>query len=284
MGDQGRWGEISTSGLRLRTLTCGPPHSEALGRERHVPLILIPGHTSRLEALVEFAALLGRDRVVVAVEGPGSGASESPLEPPTLALYQQTLLAAIDQFAFDRVVWVGGSLGGHLGLRLAAAVPERTAAAAVWGPAGAWTARPLLGRLLARLWRLGPPAFWLSAWGQSRFWYSRDFPGRAQALRDTFSYYRDRAGRPFRQMYWGLAGDQIAVSLFDCVEAIRCPVWIGRGERDNGAGMERGVARLLELVPNSVGREFAGARHSVETEMPEDLASAIVDFLDRHEL
>ncbi len=281
------WATIETSGLRLRSFQV-TPHArthhdpeKATRRPTAATVVLIPGHTSRLEALLDFARLLATTRPVLAVEGPGCGTSDSSSQPPTLELYEDTLLGALSHFGLERVIWAGGSLGGHLALRLAAREPSRTLAVAAWGPAGAWHARPRLGRFVSGLWRGGPAAFWVSAWTQSRFWYSRDFPGRQTALHETFQYYRDRGSRRFRQMYWGLAGDQIGHSLFDLTASITCPVWIGRGELDNGAGMKAGVATLVSQLRDVESYEFPRARHSVETEMPGQLASAINTFLDR---
>jgi hypothetical protein len=52
------------------------------------------------------------------------------------------------------------------------------------------------------------------------------------------------------------------------------------GDHDNGAGMGTGVARLHELLPDHRFVVFGGARHSLEAEIPADVAATINRFLD----
>jgi pimeloyl-ACP methyl ester carboxylesterase len=123
------------------------------------------------------------------------------------------------------------------------------------------------------------PMFWLTVRGQSRFWYHPDFPGRQQALDETFDYYRRVMGPGFVAMYWGLAADQIATSLFDIAPAITQPTLLMWGDQDHGGGMGKGVARLHRLLPNNELVVFPGARHSIEAEIPDAVAAAILDYL-----
>jgi pimeloyl-ACP methyl ester carboxylesterase len=135
-----------------------------------------------------------------------------------------------------------------------------------------------LVRAVAPAWRL---LFWPTVWGQSRFWYSKDWPGRQAALDETFAYYRSIMGPGFIRMYWGIVADLLGSSLFDIAPEIRQPTILLWGDQDHGGGMGRGVARLHELLPDCELHVFPGARHSVESEIPDDLAGAILDWLAR---
>ena len=123
--------------------------------------------------------------------------------------------------------------------------------------------------------------FWPTVWVQSRYWYSDDFPRRAAALAETFAYYREVMCPGFIRMYWGMAADQVSHSLFDIAPEIKQPVLLMWGDRDNGANMGAGVARLHHLLPHNELRVFPGARHSLEAEIPTELAGVIDEFVSR---
>lgn len=248
-----------------------------VARAGALPLVILPGHTARLEGFARLAPLLAIDRSVVVIELPACGESDRPVRRYDLAFYEETIVAVLDSLGLDRVVPVGGSLGGNLVLRLAHRWPERFPALVVWAPGSAWRARPWLAALTRRI--ASRATFWPSVWIQSRFWYAKDHPGRAAALADTFAYYRRAMSAGFVRMYWGLAADQVAHSLFDLAPAITQPTLLMWGDQDHGAGMGRGVARLAELLPDVELVTFPGARHSIEDEIPEQVADAIRVFL-----
>ena len=116
-------------------------------------------------------------------------------------------------------------------------------------------------------------------WGQSRFWYEKSWPGRQDALRETFEYYREVACPGFIRMYWDVAADQLAQSHFHYAHEIRQPTLLAWGDRDHGLNMGVGVKRLSELIPNASLTVFEGARHSLANEIPEALARAANEFL-----
>ena len=263
---------IDVGGLRLRCLDTGPDAAD----DGSTTLLVIPGHTARIEGFREMVPILAERHRVVIVDLPGSGGSDKPDRPYTLRYYEDTLLAALDVLGVDRAVPVGGSLGGALVLRLGHREPDRFPQLVVWAPGGAWRARPHLADAIRRLG--GRRLFWPVVRMQSRYWYSPDFPGRQAALDDTFAYYREVMGPGFVRMYFGIAADQIAHSLFDIAPAITQPTLLLWGDQDDGAGMGKGVARLHDLLPHNQLHVFPGARHSLEAERPVELARLAADF------
>lgn len=263
---------VEVGGLRLRVLDTG-----AVADPAAPTLLVIPGHTARIEGFAEVVPVLAARHRVVLADLPGSGESDKPDRRYDLRLYEDTLVGLLDELGVGEAVPVGGSLGGNLVLRLGHRFPERFRRLVLWAPGGAWTARPALAALIDRA--CGRRLFWPSVRIQSRFWYADDFPGRQQALDDTFAYYRRVQGPGFVRMYWGMAADQIRHSLFDIAPAIAQPTLLMWGDQDHGAGMGKGVARLHELLPDSRLHVFAGRRHSLEAEAPEELAATIVDHL-----
>ena len=265
--------DVQLLGLRIRTIDEGP---------RDAPVVvLIPGHTSRIEEYDGLVPILARRHRVLVLDFPGSGYSEKPDREYTLRLYEDTVLALLDELGIERAHLAGGSLGGNLVLRLALRAPERFDRLLPWAPGSAWDASPRIAGAMRAI--SGYPLFWPIVWVQSRYWYRTDWPGREDALADTFAYYREVMGPGFLRMYFDMAADQVERSLFPLAPRIRQPVWLGWGDQDHGANMGEGVARLAELLPRSELRVFPGARHSLAAEIPDALAAALEEFLLRPE-
>ncbi|MCU1499544.1 MAG: putative hydrolase [Acidimicrobiales bacterium] len=282
----------TVDGLRLRYLdvppgpaahtaagggAVGPADGPAGGR---LPILVIPGHTARIEGYEQIVAILARGRRVLVVDLPGSGGSDKPDRRYDLTFYENVIVAFLDHLGVTRAIPLGGSLGGNLVLRLGHRFPERFPILPLWAPGGAWKAKPWLRSLIHRV--CGRRLFWPSVRIQSRFWYAADFPGRQQALDDTFAYYRNVLSAGFVRMYWGIAADQIGQSLFDIAPHITQSSLLMWGDQDHGANMGKGVARLHQLIPGNELVVFPGRRHSLEAEAPVDLATAVVAFLARH--
>lgn len=246
--------------------------------------MVIPGHTARIEGFVEMLPTLRERHRVVVIDLPGSGESDKPDRPYSLGRYCEAIVTVIDALDCQRPVPVGGSLGGNLVLRLGHRFPDQFDTLVLWAPGGAWTARPrtasVLRRLLGSSW-LGRALFWPSVAIQSRFWYDREYPGRQRALDETFAYYRRVMCPGFVRMYWDVAADQIGTSVFDVAGSLGQRTLLMWGDRDHGAGMGKGVAHLDTLLTAGELHVFPGARHSLETEIPGQLATTIVEFLDR---
>ncbi len=265
--------DMQLLGFRVRMIDEGP---------RDAPVVvLIPGHTSRIEEYDGLVPVLARRHRVLVLDFPGSGYAEKPDRDYPLRLYEDTVLELLDALRIERAHLAGGSLGGNLVLRLAVRAPGRFDRLLSWAPGSAWEASPRVARAMRAV--SGYAAFWPIVWIQSRYWYRKDWPGREEALADTFAYYREVMGPGFVRMYFDMAADQVERSLFPLAPQIHHPVWLGWGDQDHGANMGDGVARLAELLPRSELRVFPGARHSLAAEIPDELAAALEEFLLRPE-
>lgn len=267
--------DVTVHGLRLRYIDVRPA-----GGEQDAPLILIHGHGSRLEEYDALLPHLTERRRVLIPDLPGCGYSDKPHDRRyDLALYEDALLGFADAVGVgDRAHLAGGSLGGNLVLRLGHREPERFARLAAWAPAGAWDrmrALALFGTLMKQLRFM----FWPSLWVQSRFWYSKRWTGRDQALRDAWAYFREVYGPGFHRMYWEIGADQALQSHFPHAHRIEHPTYLAYGDQDKALGMDRGVQRLATLLPRALLRCFAGARHSLANEVPEALGKEVDAFL-----
>jgi 2-hydroxy-6-oxonona-2,4-dienedioate hydrolase len=271
--------DLSVAGLRVRYVDVGPVFRAEGTAQAVLPVLLIPGHTSRVEEYDGIVPALARRRRVLVLDFPGSGYAEKPDRPYSLRLYEDTVLGFLDALGIARAHLAGGSLGGNLVLRLGHREPERFERLLPWAPGSAWRANPRLARVLRRI--TSRAAFWPIVRIQSRYWYRKDWEGRAAALADTFTYYREVLCPGFVRMYFDMAADQVERSLFDLAPAIQQPVWLGWGDQDHGARMGQGVARLARMLPRCELQVFPGARHSLAAEIPDALAAALIGFLDR---
>ncbi|MGE0790827.1 MAG: alpha/beta fold hydrolase [Sandaracinaceae bacterium] len=265
--------DVTVHGMRLRYVDI-PAREE----ERDEPILLIHGHSSRLEEYEALVPLLSKHRRVLVPDLPGSGYSDKPLRKYSLRFFEDTLLGVLDTLDVSRVHLGGGSLGGNLALRLAHREPGRFHKVAAWAPAGSW--EPMrrwiwFGRFMRNLRFL----FWPSLWVQSRFWYRRDWDGREKALRDAWAYYREVYGDGFYRMYWDIGVDQVMQSLFSVAPEIRQPTWLAVGDQDKALGMFQGVRRLATLLPNATLRIYEGARHSLANEVAQSLGAEVDAFL-----
>ncbi len=265
-------------GLRVRYIDVGPTEAPA---EAAPALLLIPGHTSRIEEYDGLVPVLARRHRVVVLDYPGSGYAEKPDREYSLALYEDVSTGLLDALGIGTAYLAGGSLGGNLVLRLGHRHPDRFPLLAPWAPGSAWRPQPRIGRAMRAI--RGYPLFWPIVWIQSRYWYGPEWPGREAALADTFAYYREVMGPGFVRMYFEMAADQVERTLFDLAPQIQQPVWLGWGDQDNGANMGAGVAKLAKLLPHCELKVFPGARHSLAAEVPDALAAAIDGFLARPE-
>ncbi|MBZ0121676.1 MAG: alpha/beta hydrolase [Sandaracinaceae bacterium] len=267
--------DVTVHGLRLRYVDV-----PAQGPEEDSPILLIHGHSSRLEEYEALIPHLSRTRRVLVPDLPGSGYSEKPKDVRySLALLEDSLLGFLDALEIERAHLGGGSLGGNLVLRLGHREPGRFGKLAAWAPAGSW-AEPMHGwALFGKVMRNLRFMFWPSLWVQSRFWYSKSWPGRDKALADVWTYFREVYDEGFHRMYWEVGIDQALTTLFDRAHRIEHPTYLAVGDRDNGLDMHQNVKRLARLLPRARLRVFEGARHSLANEIPEALGTEIDAFL-----
>jgi 2-hydroxy-6-oxonona-2,4-dienedioate hydrolase len=258
-------------GLRLRYIDVRPRD------ESGPPVVLLHGLASRLEEYEDLVDRLRPNRRIVVMDLPGNGYSDKPERPYTLSFLEDAVLSLLDQLDIREADVAGGSLGGHLTLRLGHRAPGLFRKLVPWAPAGVWEPMRTFGRLVGSIGARF--LFWPVVWVQSRFWYNRAWKGRERALAEAFQHLRETHHPSFRRMYFDLAREQLLASLFPIAPSIAQPTLVLWGDQDHALGMGKGVKRLVRLLPNARLRVFAGARHSLANEVPEELAQNIDAFL-----
>lgn len=266
--------DVVVNGLRLRMIDEGPRDADVV--------LLLPGHTSRIEELEAIVPILSPRLRVIVFDFPGSGYSDRPDRRYTLAFYEETIVGLMDALGIATAHLAGGSQGGNLAIATAARYPERCKRLVPWAPGSNWPANPLVAdlgeALVAGYLVMGP-----TVKVQSTYWMSAGFPRREAILRDTFAYYEEAMGPGFVRMYWGIALDTVRRSLWDVAAKVPHPTLLMWGTEDRSPYMAEGIARLDALMPRCEVKTFQGAPHSLATEMPAELGAAVLEFLTRPE-
>jgi len=263
---------VVASGLRIRVADAGTGAG--------TPLVLIHGLAGAIEAWEPLLARLAAERRTVALDLPGHGESDKPLDrsyaPDALRAVIEDVLANL---GIARAVWIGNSIGGQIALGAAIAGGPRIAAAVVMNPTGidpdafaALLRRP--DQIRARA-GVAATASLLDAALALMF----ADPGgaashRIAALRAAHTRSADRAAHARAVMHVAVAARRAA--LHDQLDRLRVPVLVVWGECDRLLG-DATPARLA--AAGAPIARIAGAGHMPQLEAPEAVHHAIAGFL-----
>ena len=105
---------LSIGGLRIAARTTGSGD----------PVLLLNGMSRPMESWTSFAGAL-RDRTVIAFDGPGVGASETPVVPYSMPMLSDIAARVLDAVGIEKADVVGYSHGGAVAQQLAVGHPTR---------------------------------------------------------------------------------------------------------------------------------------------------------------
>ena len=130
--------EIEGSALRETRVQAGDLslHAVSAGSGDATPLVLIHGFGDSTKAWMFVQEPLSADRTVHAIDLPSHGQSDVAPSVATLDALTETMQAAIDALAPERLHLAGHSLGGRLALRLARRLGDRVQSLVLIAPAG----------------------------------------------------------------------------------------------------------------------------------------------------
>lgn len=246
------------------------------------PLLLLHGIGSTRD---DFAALLPRlaeDFDVLSVDLPGHGGSPLSTWPPTVAAITDAVEADLDARGLQRVHVLGNSLGGRIGLELAARHRARSVVAL--SPSGLGlpaerlhqgllmatarqltrTLRPVLGTLA----RTPAGRTALLAGMRARPWEANE--SEALAMRGGFA---DSTG--FWSMLWWAVLQDVPTGL----HRVDCPVTLAQGALDViGAGQ---TPRYLAMVPGSRFHLLPAAGHAPQSDAADAILTLVRDTAAR---
>lgn len=247
--------------------------------------VLIHGGAQNAHTWDTVALALGRP--LVAIDLPSHGHSDTitlePGERRTAALARDVAVA-IGQLAPAAAVVVGMSLGGLASVELAATQPElvrrlalvditpgvnhekaKAIADFVRGPATFTSFDELLTRTIEH----NPT--------RSESSLRRGILHNAVQLEDGSWRWRHRR---HDEAFADDAEIDAAPRLWDAVDRITMPVMLVRGMRPQSVVDDEDEAELLRRLPNARVEHFAEAGHSVQGDMPVELAAVLADFAD----
>jgi 3-oxoadipate enol-lactonase len=227
--------------------------------------------TSRMVWDRQVAALGERFRLL-RYELPGHGGSSAWPEPYSIAELGAGVLALLDSAEIDQVAYGGISLGGMIGMWLAAHAPDRVAAlglvctSAYLPPADNWRAR-------ADQVRAAGLAV-ISAQSAGR-WFTAEFAEREPEVISSFIAELESTDPA------GYAGCCLAIADMDLradLTSIKAPTLVISGADDpatppeHGAAIAAGISGARQIV-------VEGAAHLANVSAPDEVSAALLDHL-----
>jgi pimeloyl-ACP methyl ester carboxylesterase len=126
VGDGPDWRKVPwPQHLRAMTVNARRVHLAEIGSGRGAPILLLHGLGGRWQHWLENIPRFAAGRRVIAVDLPGFGRSQLPLEPISIALYARTLDRVCDLLELDAAVVLGSSLGAMVATEMALRYPQR---------------------------------------------------------------------------------------------------------------------------------------------------------------
>lgn len=246
-------------------------HYEILGDGP--PLLLIAGLASDGASWGPLLAeLSGRQLIVVDNRGAGRTRSAGPIR---FADYVADIASLIEALGIGPVDVVGHSLGGAIGLWLAAAHPHLAKRLVTLTSGGTSASKTLLFKDMARLGFIVPPEDWfrlLYQWLFSDALFADEANVAAAAAASAAYPHRQSPGDFSRQVAALATVGPLAR------ERIACPVLAVSAERDLLAP-PAAVDALHAGISGLERREVAGVAHSIHWEAPQVVGAMIRDFL-----
>jgi pimeloyl-ACP methyl ester carboxylesterase len=204
---------------------------------------------------------------VIAPEHPGYGATEMPewLDGfEDLVIHYDELL---DELGLDRVHVVGYSLGGWLAADFAAFYPKRLKSLTLMVPAGL----RIVGKPIPNPVAMMPEAYFDLIFNDKTNMHQvlPDF----ESLEEIVHQYGE--GATLARLAWDVQYD---LALERRLRRVTCPALVLEAEDDRLIPKEM-ADRYAEVLPNSRVVTIAGTGHALAVEQPEEVATAIADFI-----
>ncbi|MGW7047617.1 bifunctional 3-oxoadipate enol-lactonase/4-carboxymuconolactone decarboxylase PcaDC [Streptomyces avermitilis] len=244
-------------------------HHHTEGPATAPPLLLGPSLGTSYALWDKVAPELSVTHRVVRWDLPGHGGSPAGLIGPgaTVADLAELVLALADSLGIDRFAYAGVSLGGAVGLHLAAHHPERVSSLAVLCSSAHFNgARPWRERAeLVRREGVAPVA----ATADSR-WFTPGFtvPALVQDHRDADP-----------DAYAACCDALAAFDLRDRLSSITTPTLLVAGRQDPATPPAH-LREIADAVPGASLTEIAGASHLAPAERPETVLAALRGHFD----
>jgi 3-oxoadipate enol-lactonase len=255
---------MSEAGLTLWSCLDGPADAPAL----------VLGNSLGTSRAVwdQQAAVLGREHRLLRYELPGHGGSPAAPGPYTIAELGAAVLALLDEHGIDQAAYCGISLGGMIGMWLAAAHPGRITAlglictSAFLPPASGWLDRADLVR------SAGMASVSAASVGR---WFTAEFARRAPEVPAAYAAELERTDP---DGYAGCCAAIAGMDLRDQLGRIAAPAVVICGEQDPATPPSHGA-----LIASQVARSrlvvVRRAAHLANVAAPGEVTIVLRDHL-----
>jgi 3-oxoadipate enol-lactonase len=231
--------------------------------------------TSRSVWDAQLPALAGRFRLLrYELPGHGTGPHHPRPGPYTIAQLGSAVLALLDEHGIDRASYAGISIGGMIGLWLAAHAPSRIAAlglcctSAYLPPAGGWLDRAALVRSAGMAPVIDP------ALGR---WFTPPF---VQAGRPAVAAVKAMLAGTDPEGYAGCCEAIAAMDLRPSLGSITAPTLVVAASEDPATPPWHG-ALIARRIPGAKLVVVRGAAHLANIQAPGPVTAALLDHLTR---
>lgn len=253
------------------------------GARSATPLILLHHVSSHAHTWDQFARRMSRDYRVLALDMRGHGDSQWAGEGNyTTEHYASDVAALVEHLNLERVIVLGGSLGGRVALVYAAQHPQQ-AAALIMEDVGA-VRPPAISQGFADRVAAGDPEFdTVEEWAQHL---------RGQNRRTPVEFFLQNARHGTKRLPNGKLGlkrdvaiqrDFVPLELWHYVEKVRAPFLLLIGSESTIVGRDQ-QERFRQIVPNISMVTIQGAGHIIVHDKPEEFEGTVRSFLTSHGL
>ena len=266
------WNELRRAGGVLHYAATGP------GDTGKPPVVLLHRLGGWLSDWRHVAAILGRERRVIAFDLPGHGGSQWQGRPPyvqTLGESASLLVGAFDELEIDTVDLIGTSLGGCVSVILAAFWPERINKLGI--VSSALAPRRSLDQIRALIDDAQRDLFDEDG---LPIVFRESMLSETFGIVDTHDIYVESLGSRKAAGLW-IQPSERGVAITDIVGTlarVTAPTLILYGEKDRAYGKYRAGAEAA--LPGAVFREIANSGAFAMQEEPAALAQMLRDFLE----
>ena len=242
-------------------------HVQIQGPHGAPPILRLEGMGGDLTGWRRTTPALARELRVIAVDHRGNGLSDEPPGPCTMSTFVADALAVLDDAGADRAHVVGQSFGGMVALEIALTAPDRLRSLILAGT------HPGQAHMVGRPASVPKGEPW-------RTLYAPGFPERhpdqvAEDLRSSASQPPHPHGR--RRQWEAIQG----WSAFERLGEIAAPTLVLHGAEDQSIPV--GNAEVLaSRIPRAELVILEGAGHVIDSERPEAVSAAVLDFVRRH--
>lgn len=207
---------------------------------------------------------------VLRFDARGHGASDVPAGPYDLATLGRDVLGLLDGLGVSRASFVGLSMGGMIGMWVAANAPERLERLVLASTSAHMGGVPQWNQRIETVLRDGMPAL---TEGILERWFT---PGFRTAHPEEVERIRAMLLSCPREGYAGCAAAVRDMDLRDSLARIRAPTLVLYGRHDPSTGAEH-----AELIARATGAPVVAleAAHLANVEAEADFTATVLDFL-----